>query len=198
MNGPASATRLPPGLRLQPLRAAELGDYKALRDAMIAAHEDAFTSDAATEQRRSADSYRSRLGRSADGDGACLFTLCAWQGRRLVGALSCELEPRVKLRHVAHLVGMMVHDDCQGQGIGQALLEAALRLLRQEPALEQVLLSVTRSNSAAVRLYQRIGFERYGRLPQAIKLPDGSHLDKDLMRLPLRPALATDRQSSPP
>lgn len=183
-------TGTPPGIRLHLMQEGDLADYKQLRDATIAAHEDAFTSDAATEQVRSADSYRSRLGRTADGQAAsatpCLFTLCAWQGRRLVGAVSCEAEARIKLRHTVHLIGMMVADDCMGRGIGQALLEATLRLLRTEPELEQVLLTVTSSNVGAVRLYRRVGFERYGQLPQALKLSNGRYLDKDLMRLLLR------------
>lgn len=175
----------PAGIRLQLLREQDLADYKALRDTMIAAHEDAFTSDAATESQRSAESYRSRIGRGPGGDGTCLFTLCAWQGAQLLGAVSCETETRAKQRHIAHIVGMMVRDECQGRGIGRALLQAALRLLRQEAQLEQVLLSVTRSNAGAVRLYEGLGFARYGSLPQAIKLPSGEYLDKDLMRLRL-------------
>ena len=175
----------PPGIRLHLMQESDLAAYKQLRDTMIAAHEDSFTSDAATERQRSADSYRSRLG-SADASSPCLFTLCAWQGARLVGAVSCEGEGRSKLRHTVHLIGMMVADDCMGRGIGQALLETTLRLLRANTELEQVLLTVTSSNTGAVRLYRRLGFERYGQLPQALKCLDGRYLDKDLMRLDLR------------
>ena len=46
-------------------------------------------------------------------------------------------------------------------------------------------LSVTASNRAAVGLYESVGFVRYGRLPDAIRLPDGRRLDKDLMALRL-------------
>jgi ribosomal protein S18 acetylase RimI-like enzyme len=181
----------PPGIRLHLMQERDLVAYKQLRDTMIAAHEDSFTSDAATERQRSAYSYRSRLGRADDGGQAgasspCLFTLCAWQGPRLVGAVSCEGEARSKLRHTVHLIGMMVADDCMGQGIGLALLESTLRLLRADDELEQVLLTVTSSNTGAVRLYRRVGFERYGQLPQALKCLDGRYLDKDLMRLNLR------------
>lgn len=176
--------RLPPGCELRVLKAEQLEAYKGLRDAMLAAHEEAFTSDAATELARSAESYRSRL--SLGAGGANLFTLSAWMGPRLVGAVSCEREPREKVRHLAHLIGMMVADDVQGLGIGRALLYSALRLLQAELGIEQVTLSVTSSNRRAVTLYTRMGFERYGCLPRAIKLPSGDYLDKDLMRLDLR------------
>ncbi|MEJ6005399.1 N-acetyltransferase [Paucibacter sp. AS339] len=185
-------TELRPDLQDCPirlLRAADLPAYKTLRDGMLTGHPEAFTSDAATELSRDAESYRSRL--SGGAGGANLFTLVAWSHSdsrlaQMVGAISCEHEARVKVRHVAHIVGMMVSDRMQGQGIGRQLLERALKMLQGEPVLELVTLSVTASNTAAVRLYERCGFQRYGRLEGAIKLPDGRLIDKDLMSRRLR------------
>jgi ribosomal protein S18 acetylase RimI-like enzyme len=177
---PAPATG--PLIRL--MREADLPAYKRLRDGMLAAHPQAFTSDAATELKRDADSYRGRL--SGGGDGANLFTLTAWSDARMIGAISCEHEARVKVRHVAHIVGMMVSDELHGQGIGRQLLQRALTLLQGEPVLELVTLNVTSSNTRAVRLYETGGFKRYGRLEGAIKLPDGQLVDKDLMCRRLR------------
>ncbi len=179
----SAATRLPPTLEIRLMREGDLLAYKALRDAMLAQHEEAFTSDAATERGRDAESYRSRL----TGAGACLFTLLAWDGPQLLGALSAERDGRAKIRHIAHIVGMMVADAAQGRGIGRALMQAALALLVQDDALQLVTLSVTRSNQSARRLYERCGFTRYGRLEGAIVLPDGRVLDKDLMVHRLRP-----------
>lgn len=177
-----------PDCRIRPMREADLPAYKQLRDGMLARHPEAFTSDARTELLRDADSYRSRL--SGGDRGSCLFTLTAWldepAGARLVGAISCEHEARVKVRHVAKIVGMMVSDDLHGRGVGRQLLERALLLLRGEPVLELVTLSVTASNTAAVRLYEACGFIRYGRLLGAIKMPDGRLVDKDLMSRRLR------------
>ena len=184
---PSPASGIDCAIRL--LREADLAAYKQLRDGMLAGHPEALTSDAASELSRDAESYRSRL--SGGGGGTNLFTLVAWQGQdarhaEMVGAISCEHEARVKVRHVAHIVGMMVSDRLQGRGVGRQLLERALTLLQGEPVLELVTLSVTASNTAAVRLYERCGFSRYGRLAGAIKLPDGRKVDKDLMCLRLR------------
>jgi ribosomal protein S18 acetylase RimI-like enzyme len=158
--------------------------YKALRDAMLAGHPEAFTSDAETESQRDLASYRSRL---AEGSGGgTLFTLLALDNGRVIGALTCEREPRRKVQHIAHLVGMMVADTHRGRGIGRALLAAAIARLQATAGLAQVTLSVTTSNRAAVGLYESFGFTRYGRLPDAIRLPDGRKLDKDLMVLRLQ------------
>lgn len=169
-----------PVLPIRTMVEPDLLAYKALRDAMLAGHPDAFTSDAETEAQRDIGSYRSRLS-----GGHTLFTLIALDGNRLVGALTCEREPRRKVQHVAHLVGMMVADTHRGRGIGRALLTATLERLRATPGLARVTLSVTSSNRAAVGLYASCGFERYGRLEDAIRLPDGRSLAKDLMQLGL-------------
>ena len=158
--------------------------YKALRDAMLAGHPDAFTSDAETESLRDLASYRSRL--AGGSSGGTLFTLLALDGARIVGALTCEREARRKVQHIAHLVGMMVSDTHRGRGIGRALLAATIARLQATADLAQVTLSVTTSNRAAVGLYESVGFVRYGRLPDAIRLPDGRRMDKDLMVLRLQ------------
>ncbi|MDH0864308.1 N-acetyltransferase [Mitsuaria sp. GD03876] len=172
-------------IALRLLTERDLPAYKALRDAMLARHEQAFTSDAETERAREASSYRVRLHPQAGGKS--LFTLGAWQGERLVGALTCEHEGRQKVRHIAHLIGMMVDDGFSGRGIGKRLLEQALALLRREPRLETVTLSVTAGNRPAIALYRQAGFTRYGHLPRAIRLSDGRYCAKDLMSLDLRP-----------
>jgi len=171
-------------LLLRLLNEADLADYKRLRDAMLAGHESAFTSDAATELQRDAASYRHRLHPQAGGH--ALFTLGAWIGGELVGALTCEHEARQKVRHVSHLVGMMVADAHQGRGVGRELLNQALALLKREPVLEMVTLSVSAGNEAAMALYRRFGFTRYGHLPRALRLSDGRYVAKDLMSLDLR------------
>jgi ribosomal protein S18 acetylase RimI-like enzyme len=170
-------------LCIRTLLEPDLLGYKALRDAMLSSHPEAFTSDAESEAARDLASYRSRL--TGGAAGATLFTLVALDAARIVGALTCEREPRRKVNHLAHLIGMMVADTHRGRGIGRALLAAAITRLRATPGLAQVTLSVTAGNQAAIGLYESQGFERYGRLTDAIRLPDGRRLDKELMRLVL-------------
>ena len=69
-------------------------------------------------------------------------------------------------------------------GLGRALLDACIAEARLADGLELMTLSVTATNTAAVRLYERAGFTRYGRLVRAIKAGDQYH-DKDLMALKL-------------
>ncbi|HZT56232.1 MAG TPA: GNAT family N-acetyltransferase [Burkholderiaceae bacterium] len=159
---------------------ANLPAYKSLRDAVLTAHPEAFTSDPAPE--RPPESYLPRLGLDRAEGG--VFTLGAWEGARLVGAVSCERDPRAKVLHIGHLIGMMVRSDAQGRGIGRALLEACIAEARAARGLAMLTLTVTAGNDAAVHLYERAGFTRYGRLERAICV-DGVYHAKDQMTLAL-------------
>ena len=170
-----------PDLSIRPLTEADLPAYKTLRDHALAHHEEAFTSDAATEALRIAQSYASRLG--SDGHGG--FTLGALRGDRLVGAITCERDPRSKVRHVGHIVGTMVHLDEHRRGVGAALLDALIARAASDDELQQLTLTVTAGNDAAERLYERAGFVRFGTHPRAIQV--GSRFfDKHHMLLSLR------------
>ncbi len=152
---------------VRPLAAADLADYKALRDEMLLAHPEAFTSDAAAERHKEPADYLQRLGVDRPEGGH--FLLGALRGRRLVGSIGCERDPRLKVRHIGRVIGMMVRREARRQGIARALLEAGIGEARRA-GLDTLVLTVTEGNDAAVSLYASAGFVTCGRLPRAIKL----------------------------
>jgi len=157
---------------IRALDAADLADYKRLRDEMLAAHPDAFTSDAAGESGKVPGDYLHRLGLDRDDGGQ--FVLGAWIGRRLVGAIGCERDERLKVRHIGHVIGMMVRPTVRRQGLGAKLLNACMDQARRA-GLEMLTLTVTAGNASAVQLYERHGFVGYGTLGRAIKIGSDYH-----------------------
>lgn len=65
----------------------------------------------------------------------------------------------------AHISTLAVRPDLRGQGIGTALLRAALARAQAFGA-ESITLEVRPSNAEAVRLYERFGFSVAGRRPR--------------------------------
>lgn len=165
-----------PAIRL--LTDADLPAYKALRDVGLMHDPEAFTTDFNAGSALPAAAYATRLGMPPDDH----FILGAFDAQgAMLGAVVCERASRLKQRHQAELVGMIIAPGSRSQGIGKALLREFDRLVRQLPGLEQVVLSVTASNQHAVRLYERAGFVRYGLQPRAIQV-DGVYHDKALMQ----------------
>jgi ribosomal protein S18 acetylase RimI-like enzyme len=84
---------------------------------------------------------------------------------------SCTIEPAAPLRasergHVG-VLGVLVHRDHRGAGIGSALLAAALE--RAPSKFPIVRLSVFATNVGAIQLYERFGFRTVGTIPRAFR-----------------------------
>lgn len=99
---------------------------------------------------------------------------------RLIGLASLSpVANRSKLIHRA-TIGIAILSDFWGMGIGGLLINE-LSCAAAQAGYEQIELGVHRNNSRAIKLYQRYGFEVYGRLDKAIKFKDGSYCDEYFM-----------------
>ena len=85
---------------------------------------------------------------------ACSAGRIAGPYRARPGHADRGVQPR--RRHAGGL-GIMVRTDCQGQGIGTALLEAVLDLADNWLMLRRVELEVYADNGGAIRLYRALG-----------------------------------------
>lgn len=92
-----------------------------------------------------------------------------------VGNIGLSVIANPRRRHAAH-VGMGVHDDFAGRGVGQLLMQAALDLADNWLNLLRVELTVFSDNERAVRLYKRSGFEVEGTL-RKYAFRDGEYVD---------------------
>lgn len=81
--------------------------------------------------------------------------------------------------HVGH-VGMMVHSDYWGMGIGSALMAALIDLAENWIGLTRIQLEVYTDNSRAIRLYEKNGFKAEG-VCRAFSFRDGQYVDAVLM-----------------
>lgn len=93
-----------------------------------------------------------------------LVSLVAEIDGQLVGSASLKVyTERPRRRHSAG-VGMAVHDDWQGQGIGTALMAALIDMADNWYNLRRVELEVFTDNAAGLALYRKFGFEVEGTL----------------------------------
>jgi putative acetyltransferase len=106
----------------------------------------------------SAEMWRQRLSEPPEG----LFSLVACVDGEVVGEISLHTSPTSwRMRHVGS-IGMAVRDDCQGKGVGTALMEAILDLADNWLNLTRVELRVYVDNAPAIALYEKFGFEIEG------------------------------------
>ena len=98
----------------------------------------------------------------------------ALHGEEVIGW--CDVSPMTEegFAHCGRL-GMGVHQDFRGQGIGTQLLAQAMEKSR-EKGLERIELEVYGSNESAIRFYERAGFVVEGVKKKGRKL-DGAYDD---------------------
>lgn len=94
----------------------------------------------------------------------------ALDGQRVVGFINIDPQQREGIRHRGQL-GMGVHVDYRGRGIGTRLMEAAIDKARQK-GLIRVDLGVYASNPTAIALYKKFGFVEEGRIVKGRYLDD--------------------------
>ena len=73
------------------------------------------------------------------------------------GQIGIELFAAARRRHVAN-IGLAVDEGCRRQGVGDALIAAALGLCHDWLAVRRVELETYTDNAAAIALFQKHGF----------------------------------------
>ena len=82
--------------------------------------------------------------------------------------------------HVAN-AAFMVSASARGQGIGRAMAEHCLSEARQLSFRAMQFNFVISTNTAAIRLWQELGFEIVGTLPGAFRHPESGYIDVYVM-----------------
>ncbi len=99
----------------------------------------------------------------------------AFEKDELIGIVALGRETKHKLAHKALIWGMYISPQNRGQGAGRALLQEALSLARSIEGIRQINLCVNATNMGAIRLYESLGFEAFGREPAAMLIDGKPH-----------------------
>lgn len=132
----------------------------------------------------SREQWRQRLTDAGEGT----YNLVAVDGERVVGMVGLHTFPHKPRRRHVGAIGVSVHDEWQGKGVGTALMRAGIDLADSWLNLTRLELEVYTDNEPAIRLYERFGFEREGTLRQHA-FRDGRYVDAYVMAR-LRPGAA--------
>ena len=99
--------------------------------------------------------------------------------KKVVGMVGMNVSRSPRLRHSAS-IGIMVHADYQGKGIGTALLRKVTDLADNWLMLVRLELTVFVENERAMKLYKSLGFEIEGTKKYAA-IRNGKYADEYLM-----------------
>jgi len=86
-------------------------------------------------------------------------------------------------KRLAHrgVFGMAVEPDWRRIGIGQGLLTVFIEWAKKNPNLEKICLAVISTNSRALALYEKMGFQEEGRRVREVQFGNNNYVDDILM-----------------
>jgi len=159
------------------LTADDAGEWLRLRIEALQGDPEAFSASLEEYQSLSLEEVKRRLW--ADGSA---FVVGAFDGGRLEGMAGFYREKGPKSHHKGRVWGVYVTPARRGTGQGKRIMQVLLEGASAIPGVEQVLLSVAASQTAAIGLYRSLGFESFGREPRALKIGDRA-IDEEYMIL---------------
>ena len=158
------------------IRGYEPGDLAAMREIWNAVVE---AGDAFPQTEPLADDAQARTF-----FGGQTHTAVAADGEGIAGLYILHPNNIGRCGHIAN-ASFAVRPGARGRGMGEALVrdcmargaEYGFRILQFN--------AVVASNSSAIRLYERLGFRRLGRVEGGFRRPDGTYADILLLYIPL-------------
>lgn len=109
------------------------------------------------------------------------INLVALDEGKIVGHLQISIGTSPRFREMGDLF-IYLHQDYQNLGLGAALMTEAIRLAR-ERGMHRVELTVVANNHRAIRLYEKVGFQREGLKRENYHGEDGRYHDEIVMGL---------------
>lgn len=105
--------------------------------------------------------------------GATALIAAARDGR-ILGTVQLLLALPENQPHRAEIAKLLVHRDARRQGVADALMRAAEG---EAVRRRRMLLTLDTANPDAERVYQRLGWQMCGRIPDYALFPDGRYCD---------------------
>ncbi len=96
-------------------------------------------------------------------------------GRHVGNCSLMSIAPYKRYRHRCDVAIALYKEYC-GCGIGKSMLQTVLDVAKSA-GYEQAELEVMAGNKAAIALYEKLGFEKFGTFPDNMKYNDGSYMD---------------------
>ncbi len=168
----ASRSRTEPavdaGLVCRRLRPGEAAVYRALRLDSLKRHPSSFSDTFDEEACKPRLAFEAAIEEGLPDR----FVVGAFMGRRAVGIAGFARLERSKTGHRGAISHVYVDANLHGRAVGRALMQATLAQAFAARDVEQIELGVVSNNVAALRLYETLGFRRFGQLANALQVDD--------------------------
>jgi RimJ/RimL family protein N-acetyltransferase len=167
-------------LLVRQLGPADRDAYFQLRLRGLKAHPELFGQSYEEALAKGPAQHDAMLQGSQAAEGHFLLGAYASPDAPLIGVVGLARNQRDREQHKAAVTGMYVAPEAAGRGVGRALLNELLTRAARVDGLRQIQLMVDSRNEAARKLYESLGFRKYGCEVAGLNVAGVFH-DTDLM-----------------
>src|SRR5690606_12116309 len=160
-----------PRITIRPLAPADAPLYMGLRREMLADSPWAFAASPESDRALKEDSLLQTItgpGSTIVGAFAAPSPATDAMVGQLLSVAGLHTNHHPKMAHRAHIWGAYTTPRARGRGLGHRVLRATLGCARAWPGITSVGLSASIRSTEAIRLYERLGFRRWGVEPGVI------------------------------
>ena len=110
------------------------------------------------------------------------YLFAVYDGETIIANCFLEFLTNIKTKHRGR-IGIAVTSKYRGMGIGSLLFDEMISIAKSREGVTQLELGVIKDNTVAKKLYTSKGFVKTGEHPRALRLPNGTYLDEEIMVL---------------
>lgn len=151
-------------MEIRLLQKEDAESYQNIRLEGLKNHPFYFAASYEEEKTQSAEKYKETFNNPINS-----FTFAAFLEGELTGVVTLIRRKTHKLSHRTSIVAMYTKKEKRGLSIGRSLMKAAIRKARELDEVEQIHLTVVRTNHAAKNLYSSLGFKIIVQEEKALK-----------------------------
>ncbi len=109
-----------------------------------------------------------------------IIYVCRSLEGEIIGGFYLKANYSGRSSHIAN-AAYMIRNTYRGKGVGSLLIKASLHFAKDLGFLAMQFNMVLSQNKLAIKLYERLGFNIVGTIPQAVRNPDGNFQDGYVM-----------------
>jgi len=157
------------------LEASDWEQYKELRLLSLVQSSESFENSYEDESTLRNEQWISRVTSSQSA-----FIIGAFDGDVLIGIAGFAQALKEKIKHKSYLWGVFVKQEYRGKYIANDILSKLVHIAFENANISQIQLTVASENEAAISLYKKLGFRKYGTEVDALRINEKSY-DEILM-----------------